>query len=526
MKAVVVAIGDPEGHLRPSIADFPPPTGQPARLMGGAAQLATVVEELTHEEAHSLVISSGDNWGTKDPPSVSVLDSRPAIESLRALGLKLSALGNHDAAYGIAKLAAGVGLEGIEYLVSNVVTADGRRVFERYRVVDFGGIPVGFVGATTKALPRMVRASLLAGLTVLDEAQSINAAVEEMKARGVKTFVALLHDGSRLLNDVSHPVPGELEEPIASLIRSLDKDVVIVHTGHTHPPYLYLFDGRIVGSAGAHFSHTIAYRLAFDRVSHERVAVDAQMYPIYPEEHVANEVQTAIIERAEKDAEVILKEIVCEAAPVLKRHVNRDGQSRLGCFMADAILEEAMRLGQPADLAFFNRGGLRADLNADGDKPLRFGDLLAVMPVSNELVRMSLTGAQLKQALEQQWPHDEYESRSEKSLLRYVLQPSNGLRHRWDPRQPKGQRIEKGSLTLHGVPIEDDQVLNIVVSEFLAGGGDGFSVLKEGTGQASFSSDRDAARHYLCAKAQHDVDETRIQRSGSGVGGPDRPNVT
>jgi 5'-nucleotidase len=138
-------------------------------------------------------------------------------------------------------------------------------------------------------------------------------------------------------------------------------------------------------------------------------------------------------------------------------------------------------------MAFVNNGGLRAD-RAAADGIVTYARAFAVHPFGNFVVTITLTGAQIDQLLETQWLG-----------AGSLLQVSDGLQFRWNPQAPPGQRIAPGDIRLNGQPLVPEQSYRIAVSDFLAGGGDGYAVLKEGRDRKVGLSDLDLLQQYLAA---------------------------
>jgi 5'-nucleotidase len=137
-----------------------------------------------------------------------------------------------------------------------------------------------------------------------------------------------------------------------------------------------------------------------------------------------------------------------------------------------------------ADLAFTNPGGIRAGLDAG---PITWGDLFAVQPFGNPLVRMTLTGAQVKALLGQQF------------AVNRVLQPS-GLG--WTYRVAgDGSRALVDAFLPDGTGISDVARYSVVVNAFLAEGGDGFTVLLAGTDRVGGPLDLDALEAYVAPRS-------------------------
>jgi 5'-nucleotidase len=144
-----------------------------------------------------------------------------------------------------------------------------------------------------------------------------------------------------------------------------------------------------------------------------------------------------------------------------------------------------------ADLSFINTGGARTDLTPRADGSVTYGQIFSLEPFGNTLVVLSLTGAQLKALLEQQ-----FEERDGKVQLRpSTLVPSAGFKFAFDLLRPQGDRIT--SMSLNGKPIDPAGTYRVTVNNFLASGGDGYSVLTQGTPVFDAGLDLDALEAWL-----------------------------
>jgi 5'-nucleotidase len=213
--------------------------------------------------------------------------------------------------------------------------------------------------------------------------------------------------------------------------------------------------------------------------------------------------QSKLIATYEQLAAPLAKRVVGRVGAPLTRDESPAGESPIGGVVADAQLAATADAG--AQLALMNPGGLRANLSGDASGQVRYEDLFSVQPFYNNLVTLTLSGAQLQRALEQQWLN---QPRAR------VLQVSRGFTYTWDNSKPPGQRIVPGSLQLNGAPIEPQQRLRVTVNSFLAGGGDNFSVFKQdGQDARTGMMDIDAFERYVAAQGSvAPVAAPRIQR--------------
>jgi len=143
-------------------------------------------------------------------------------------------------------------------------------------------------------------------------------------------------------------------------------------------------------------------------------------------------------------------------------------------------------------IAFTNPGGVRIDIPKRADGTVSYADVFSSQPFRNQLVTLTLTGAQIKNALEQQWL-DPKRPR--------ILQVSKGFSYAWDNARPFGERVLADRMSLNGEPVDPAKAYRVTVNNYLAVGGDGFTVLKEGTVQQFGIYDVDALYGYFQANS-------------------------
>ena len=504
----LLAINDFHGNLRPPrggirIKDPADASKTIEVAAGGAEHLATAVAQLRANNPNHAFVAAGDLIGAT-PLLSALFRDEPTIESLNAMGLEISAVGNHEFDKGTAELLrmqrggchAGEGCKGpqpfkgasFKYLAASTIdTATGQTILPAYHVKRFEGIPVAFIGLTLKDTPNIVVPSGVAGLRFDDEATSVNRLIPELKAQGIEAIVVLIHEGGMPTGDYND-CPG-ISGPIVGIVNKLDKAVDVVISGHTHRAYNCRIDGRLVTSADKYGTVLSEIDLVLDPKSGDVVQARADNLIVRTDRFAKDAVQTRMIEAYELLAAPLAKRVVGKIAAPLSRDESPAGESPIGQVVADAQLAATRAPGDGgAQIALMNPGGLRANLGAGADGAVRYEDLFAVQPFYNNLVTMTLTGAQLLEVLEAQWLNQ---------ARPRILQVSRGFAYRWDMAKPPGQRIVPGSVMLDGQPIDAAVNLRVTVNSFLSSGGDGFAAFKQGRDLRTGSMDVDAFEAHI-----------------------------
>jgi 5'-nucleotidase len=222
--------------------------------------------------------------------------------------------------------------------------------------------------------------------------------------------------------------------------------------------------------------------------------------------------QAALLARYGPAAGAVSARVVGAITGSLTRVPNTAGESTLGDVVADALLEAANRTqGAEADLAIWNPGGIRADLEMKRDArptPVTFAEVFAVLPFGNELIVKSVTAESLLQMLEQQFGGPDGAS----DRVR-IMQVSKGFTYAYDESRPFGQRIDRASVRLNGEPLAPDRRYRLATSNFLWGGGDGLVALSAGTDAVLVGVDHDIlAEHFARDSPVPPGPQNRIHR--------------
>jgi 5'-nucleotidase len=508
----ILAINDFHGYLRPSpggirVADPEDKTKKIAVPAGGAEHMATLVKQLRENHKNTIFVAAGDLIGAS-PFLSAMFHDEPTIESLSMMGLEVAAVGNHEFDEGgdeLKRMQNG-GCHPVDkcqgshpflgakfrYLAASTIEKNtGTTIFPPYAIREFDGIAVAFIGLTLKATPDIISPVSAAGLEFKDEADTVNALVPELKARGAEAIVVLIHEGGYPTGNYNE-CP-EISGPIVEIVKKFDRAVDVVITGHTHQAYVCEIDGRLVTSGDKYGTLVTAIDLKLDPNSRDVISAKADNIIVRTAAYAKDPEQTALLEAYDKFAAPIANRRAGSITETLSRAPNEAGESALGDIIADAQLA-ATRADKDggAAIAFTNPGGLRADITKKSDGTVSYADVFASQPFRNQLVTLTLTGSQIKNTLEQQW----LDPRRPR-----ILQVSKGFSYAWDNAKPNGDRVIAASMSLNGERIDPAKSYRVTVNNYLSVGGDGFTVLKEATAPQIGVFDADALYAYFQANS-------------------------
>ena len=510
----VLAINDFHGNLQPPAGSGGVVSGVPA---GGAEYLATHIASLEAANPNSIVVSAGDLIGAS-PLLSSLFHDEPTVEAMNAIGLDLNAVGNHEFDEGTTELLRmqeggchptdgcldGDGFAGadFEFLAANVVNeTSGETLFPPYSIQNFDGAKVAFIGMTLEGTPTIVSASGIEGWSFLDEADTANALIEELQRRRVESIVVLIHEGG--FPATGSPPNGctGISGPIVDIVQRLDPAVDMVVSGHTHLPYNCVIDGIPTSSAFSFGRVVTDIDMTIDKGTKDVTSISVNNVTVTRDVAKDPEI-TALVDRYSEIAAPIANRPIGKITADSTRTQDLSRESALGNAIADAQLAASDGADEGgAVMAFMNPGGVRADLvyvsspAGEGDGVVTYGEAFTVQPFGNNLVTMTLTGAQLYDVLEQQF------CGTNDTSFR-VLLPSAGVDYTWnadvaDDLDPTCTMTAVTNLTLNGIPVTDAATYRVTVNSFLADGGDGFTELRNGTNRVGGVVDTDAFEAYV-----------------------------
>ncbi|WP_278914073.1 bifunctional metallophosphatase/5'-nucleotidase [Deinococcus wulumuqiensis] len=530
----VIGVNDLHGNLLPTSFRVPDPADRTKTLTvqaGGIEAIGGVLDEARKANPNTIFVGVGDMTGAS-PLVSALLRDEPTIKALSDLGMSVNVVGNHEFDYGVQELGrfqkggcasnapekacvfdktfAGAGFT---YLAANVKNSAGQNVLPAYKIVQSGGARIAFVGAVLQATPTVVAPSGVAGLKFEEEAASINAVIPDIKAQKPDAIIALVHQGGTARDAFDVVDCKTLSGDIVKIAQTLDPAVGAIMTGHTHRGYNCTVAGPdgaprpvIQGDAYGHLLQRLD--LQVDTRAHKLLAVKASNVVVNAATGPKNAAMTALVKRAQEMTDPLAKrQVATLGAEQISRAANAAGESPLGRVIADAQLAAASSPDKGgAVIAFMNPGGIRADLPVNvpnASKGVTYGDVFTVQPFGNVMMVVSLTGAQVKEALEQQFDNPAPGQNR-------ILQVSRGLTYTWDAAKPKGEKVS--DLKLGGVALDPAATYRVTMNNFLADGGDGFTVFAKGTERLGGAVDLDALQEYLKAGTVTPDDAARITK--------------
>jgi 5'-nucleotidase len=522
-KGKLLTFNDFHGNLEPPTGSGGLVNGNPA---GGVEYLATHLTRLRQQGADAgqkvITAGAGDMIGAS-PLTSAAFHDEPSIETLSQLGLEVTSVGNHEFDEGVTELKRmqrggchptdgcqdGDGFAGADfrYLAANVVDKRTRLpILPPFDIKIVQGVPVAFVGMTLKGTPSIVNPAGITTVDFLDEVQTANSYADLLGWLGIKSMVLLIHEGGQQNPPPTPQDPSgcaNFAGPIAGIVAGLRPAYGLVVSAHTHRFYSCALPNSsgassVVTSAGSFGTLITNIDFTLDKKTRKFASIAAQNVIVengvrlpdgsWAKDAAGNFIRNpdlvdagekAIVDKYRTAIAPIANRVVGKITTDITRTVNPAQESALGDVIADAQLAYTRSAPASAQIALMNPGGIRADLSfafsPGGEAPgdVTYGEGFTVQPFNNLVVTQTLTGALLKEVLEQQFVGFGGQT------TQRVLQISAGLTYSWDSTKAPGEKVS--NLALNGVPIDPAASYQVTTNDFLANGGDGFTKLTGGT---------------------------------------------
>ncbi|MCP4384236.1 MAG: bifunctional metallophosphatase/5'-nucleotidase [Hyphomicrobiales bacterium] len=417
---------------------------------GGFARLATVVEA-ERAKGPTFFIHSGD---TLSPSILSGLDKGAhIIDILNNMNVDMLVPGNHEFDFGPEVFRQRIGEATFPVIASNLTEADGSAIANTVdtKMTEVDGVKLGFYGLTTEDT-RVVSSP---GDIVIAPAVEIGVAkTAELRDAGADLVIGVMHT----------PIDDDL-----ALARAAAGDLIL--TGHDEH-LLAFHNGRTAMTESESQANSVVItEITVIKEEDDDGSVDVSWHPTFrivdtadvePHAEIAALVET-YSDRLDEEMKV---EIGTIETPLDSRRASvRSEETAIGNLIADA-----MRQAVDADIAITNGGGIRADREYESGTALSRGDILAELPFGNKTVKLQLSGAAIHAALENGFSQVENGAGRFPQVSGLVVETNYG--------RPAGERVL--SIMVNGAPLDHDATYTLATNDYMARGGDGYSVLSEG----------------------------------------------
>ena len=410
---------------------------------GGIAHIAALVKDIRDKNSQkgvkTFLLVAGDML--QGTPLSTVFQGRPDVEIFNAMGVSAMTVGNHEFDFGLNNFLNLKKMAKFPIISSNIIWKDTREVMNP-ATASFplsGDVALTVVGATTNELLTTTAPSNVEKVDVLDSIRTVTAAYNAAVENG--PVILLSHSKFQTDSDIARAIPG-----LTAIIGGHDQVLFDPYRIASGVPVFQAYEkGRYLGRLD----------LSLNPKTRRAIIVKTGYIPITPAIRPDPEISRLLAAYSAK-LDATFKETIGEALVFFdgERGRIRFEETTLGNFVADI-----MRTHTGANAAFINAGALRASLNKG---PVTIEDVFRVMPYSNELLTVTLTGAEIAEAL----------SRSVQGTRE---DEDGGFLHvsgvAFTVRNKKADGIRIG-----GEPIDPSKSYTVAMTDFMYAGGDGYTI--------------------------------------------------
>lgn len=435
----------------------------------GFAKIATKVKEIRKENENVLLLDAGDTL--HGLPIATISKGETVIGIMNSMGYDAMVLGNHDFNYGYDRLVELKDMMKFPMIVSNVVKEDGTVDFKPYEIKEIAGIKIGIFGLTTPETKYKSNPKNTEGVNIEDPVEVAKEMVSKLKEENVDMIIALSHLG---LDEDSEVKSSDVAEKVEGI------DIIV--DGHSHS---VLEEGKVVGDTLIVQTGEYDKNLGVVKVEIKDGKILSKQASLFTKEEAAEIEEDSeikgLIDEIDNKNEEITSVLVGKSKVKLdgERELVRAGETNLANIITDAMLKAS-----GAEVAITNGGGIRASIEA-GD--IKMGDVIQVLPFGNYLVVKEVKGIDILNALE----HGTSSYPETKGAYPQVA----GMTFKLDPSKEAGKRVY--DVKVGENPLDINKTYKLATNDFMAVGGDEYTMLAEGKVLAEYPALDEIVAEYI-----------------------------
>ncbi len=456
-------------------------------IIGGIAEITTLIRELRSSEPNVFLFDSGDVF---TGALAKLTEGELAFELMMSMGYDAMAIGNHEFEYGAGTLAWEKNRAPFPVLGANLFYKDTDHPFAPpHTVIERDGIRIGVIGIMGQDAATAIIPSFIAPLDVRDPVPAVRRSVEELRGQ-VDLVVLLTHQGKTAPMQTDAEADPRLQRDIDADIRLAGavEGIDVLFAGHadagTPEPVVHETTGTLIMQTYGQATHLGYLQLTLDAENEKISSFDGKLIPVDSKRLAPDPLIEAKLDQYRRSFPELSERVGRTRARMNRRYIE---ESDLGNLVADIFAEHA-----EADIGFVHSGSLRKDLPG-GDVALV--DILDTYPFVDRVEVVKVTGEQLRRLLERSL-----------TLERGLLQVS-GLEIVYDLEQPPGQRLV--SMRHKGRIVEPSDTFEVAAPTFLTEGGDLYEAFPEGDAVRSMGKVSDVIIDYFRSR-----DEVLVPQRG------------
>ncbi|MDR2799402.1 MAG: bifunctional metallophosphatase/5'-nucleotidase [Bifidobacteriaceae bacterium] len=525
-----------------------------------------VASQKAQNQDGTIFTSGGDNISGSLFTSF-IQQDNPTIDMLNAAGLDVSVVGNHEFDKGTDDLKNRVIPRAQwTYLADNVYKKGTTEPYfpnNLYKVIEKKGVKIGFVGSVTKETATSVSPDKIKDVDFGDPVAAVNKEAKYLKDNNLADVViALYHEGANCSSFQSEGAgycssidDAKKKFPVFSdIVDNTSPDIAAIIMGHTHQRYVWQdapHNNRVVIQTGCYGADIGNIALNIDDSSKSVLSssgqlifkkqfttpIDSSEYAAYRNNSLSTYQSVQNVADISDDAQEYADRVGLEPIAALPQNITRSylgcpwingiykcdlakveesrgDESSIGSLVANAYKDYVNENTQyKIDLSVVNPGSLRTDAIPNSNGKFTYGNAESIQPFANELFNIKMTGAQLKELVEEQWQTDSSGQRPGRPFL--GLSFSNGFTYTvntFNPMANPGNHVL--DISLNDKKIDMNKVYNVLTTSFLASGGDNFREFTSSENQDVGLVDSDVFAQFIKQKGPNNKIYPSFSRSG------------
>lgn len=425
----------------------------------GAAKMAQYIKEMKEKnQSGTLILSAGDMF--QGSPDSNLLYGKTVVDVMNAIGFDAMAIGNHEFDWDISVLKKRISQSNFPYIAANIVDKSTGRIAnfaKPYIFFELNGVKIAVIGMSTPETAYKSTPKIVSPYTFSDPSKVVNDLVPKLKQKGADIIIVLSHMGSYMDKNT-----GEITGEVADLAMNTHGIDAII-SGHSHQIVYGSVNNVPIVQAG-YFGRAIGtINISFNKSTKQLLSARATTTPLPFDGLTEDQQVKAIIDKAQIEIAPIKNVILGTTVHELSHDRDAQQLSLLGQFTADT-----MREATNADIAFQNAGGIRTSISAGN---ITMGNLYEVFPFDNTLFTIEMSGFQIMKVLEHGIMNKQM------GMVQF-----SGLRVVYDETQLPTERLTV--TLLDGSSLDLTKNYKVVTNDFMATGGDKFTMFKDGKNQA------------------------------------------
>jgi 5'-nucleotidase len=420
----------------------------------GFDRIATLINNFKAENDNVIVLDAGDAF--HGMPAATIDEGESVVKIMSAMGYQAMAPGNHDFNYGQERLLELNEMAEFPILAANVkVKETGEDFLKPYEIWDIAGLKVGVFGLATPETLFKSHPNNTLGLEFINPVEAAQEMVTLLEPQ-TDMIIALTHLGLDESSEMN-----ETSKGVAEAVEGID----LIVDGHSHTELEegLIVNGALIVMAKEYNKYLGVVKVTIDAEGNKTLDASLIGKDVAMELDADPDVRAVIDAQAEVTS-VLLDEVVGQTTVKLEgtRENVRTGETNLG-----NILTDALKWKSGAEAAITNGGGIRTSVEIG---EFTRGDIIAVAPFGNLVVSKLLSGEAIKLALEN--------GASGYPSAHGAFAHVSGIKYTIDPNMAVGERIK--DVMINGEALDLERMYNVATNDFLAAGGDKYTML-EGT---------------------------------------------